>query len=339
MLAEEVREEEAVWLGPCVAGRVPDAMPRTQERRGLLFAALCAATGAFVPAFAKLTTDRGEPFFVAAATTLFAGLFAASVLGVRGDLGFLVRRSTGPPLFIVGTLGTACAFLLFFYGARRTTAIEAVLCLQIEPAYSLLLSWIFLGHRPTLRRVAAIGVLLVGITLAVGGRGVSPSVGVWALLVTPLCWQVSHLIVLRRLSGVPPHVLTGARYVDGGILLALVWAVSGGVARLPVAAALAALLPLLALQGIILSYIGTLLWYQAITRLDLARSTAIVVPSIPILSLGASFVLLGEVPTAYQWGGLLLTAAGVSAFATAPHVMTARAGAVAAADKQLRPAV
>ncbi|HVO22250.1 MAG TPA: DMT family transporter [Candidatus Margulisiibacteriota bacterium] len=314
-------------------------MPRTQERLGLLFAALCAANGAFVPAFAKLTTERADPFFVAAATTLFAGVFAALVLGLRGDLEFLVGRGTGPRLFIVGTLGTACAFLLFFYGAQRTTAIEAVLCLQIEPAYSLVLSWMFLGHRPTPRRVAAIGVLLAGITLAVGGRGVSPSAGVWALLITPLCWQASHLVVLRRLTGVSPHVLTGARYVDGGLVLAIAWLARGGVAALPEPAQLRLLLPLLALQGIILSYVGTLLWYQAITRLDLARSTAIVVPSIPLLSLGASFLLLGEVPTAYQWAGLLLTAAGVCAFVTAPQMMTAPVATVAVADKQLHPAL
>jgi drug/metabolite transporter (DMT)-like permease len=315
-------------------------MSHGQERLGLLFAALCALNGAFVPAFAKLTTDRGDPFFVAAATTLFAGAFAALLLGLRGDLSFLVRRDTGPRLFVVGTLGTACAFLLFFYGARRTTAIEAVLCLQTEPAYSLLLSWLFLGHRPTLRRVMAIGVLLMGITLAVGGRGVSPSAGVWALLLTPLCWQVSHLIVLRRLTGVPPRVLTGARYVDGGFVLALLWVVTGGAATLPALADLATLVPLLALQGIVLSYLGTLLWYQAITRLDLGRSTAIVVPSIPVLSLGASFLLLGEVPTAYQWAGLLLTAAGVSAFVSAPHVVgppVAVAGGPV--DEHLRPAV
>ncbi len=296
----------------------------SQERLGLLFAALCAANGAFVPAVAKLTTDRSDSFFVATATTVFAGLFAALVLGMRGDLGFLVRRDTGPRLFIVGTLGTACAFLLFFYGARRTTAIETVLCLQTEPAYSLLLSWIFLGHRPTLRRVMAIGVLLLGIALAVGGRGVSPSAGVWALLLTPLCWQMSHLVVLRRLTTVSPHVLTGARYVNGGVLLALIWLAGCGATTLPAPTDLLSLLPLLALQGIVLFYVGTLLWYQAITRLDLARSTAIVVPSIPVLSLGASFVLLGEVPTAFQWAGLLLTAAGVTAFVTAPHVVGQR---------------
>jgi drug/metabolite transporter (DMT)-like permease len=315
-------------------------MTHGQERPGLLFAALCALNGAFVPAFAKLTTDRGDPFFVATGTTLFAGVFAGLVLGLRGDLNLLVRRDTGPRLFIVGALGTAWAFLLFFYGARRTTAIEAVLCLQVEPAYSLLLSWIFLGHRPTGRRVAAIGVLLLGITLAVGGRGISSSAGVWALLITPLCWQVSHLIVLRRLPGISPHVLTGARYVDGGLILGILWVASGGVTALPARADLVPLLPLVGLQGILLSYVGTLLWYQAITRLDLARSTAIVVPSIPLLSLGASFLLLGEVPTAHQWGGLLLTAAGVSAFVMAPHVNGPSAAIAAeSTDEQLHPAV
>jgi len=315
-------------------------MPHGQERIGLLFAALCALNGAFVPAFAKLTTDRGDPFFVATATTLFAGAFAALVLGLRGDLTFLVRRATGPRLFIVGALGTACAFLLFFYGARRTSAIETVLCLQTEPAYSLLLSWMFLGHRPSTWRVMAIGVLLLGIVLAVGGRGVASSPGVWALLITPLCWQVSHLIVLRHLPRISPHVLTGARYVHGGLVLSVLWVASGGVVTMPAPADLVPLLPLVALQGVILSYVGTLLWYQAITRLDLARSTAIVVPSIPLLSLGASFVLLGEVPTAYQWSGLLLTAAGVSAFVMAPHVDgPTPVGAAEVADEHLHQAM
>jgi drug/metabolite transporter (DMT)-like permease len=70
--------------------------------------------------------------------------------------------------------------------------------------------------------------------------------------------------------------------------------------------------------------LGTLLWYQTITRIDLGRATAIVVPSIPVLSLGASFLVLGEVATPRQWLGLLLTAAGVLAMVTGP---AARAGA------------
>jgi hypothetical protein len=55
-----------------------------EERIGLLCAALCAANGAFVPAVAKLTTDRLDPLAVAAVTSLFAAAAAVAVLAARG---------------------------------------------------------------------------------------------------------------------------------------------------------------------------------------------------------------------------------------------------------------
>ena len=293
------------------------------ERSGLLFAALCALNGAFVPAVAKLTTGRGDPFFVAAVTTLFAGGAAAAVLGVRGDLGALARRGSAALLVLIGALGTALPFLLFFLGTSRTSAIDAVLCLQTEPVYSLLLAWLVLGHRLTVRRVGSAAVLLAGIALAVGTGRRADTLGLAMLLATPLCWQLSHLVVLRRLRGVSPGILTGARYVYGGVILAPTAAALGGAAALPDAASLAAQLPVLALQGMVLSYVGTNLWYQAITRLDLSRATSIVVPSIPLLSLGASFLIVGEVPTLRQAAGMLLTASGVLSFVLAPHAVEA----------------
>jgi O-acetylserine/cysteine efflux transporter len=289
-----------------------------QERAGLIYAGLCALNGAFVPAFAKLTTGYSDPFFVAAMTSLFGGLCAVVVLGARGDLGVLLQPRIGARLAAIGALGTAVAFYLFYLGASRASAIDTVLCLQIEPAYALILAWVFLGHRPTTRRIAATAALLAGIALALGAEGFSGSSGTVVLLATPLCWQLSHLITLRGLRGVAPGVLTGARYIYGGAILALMYIATGS-RTLPRAEDLPVLLPLLALQGVILSYAGTLLWYNAVTRLDLARTTSIVVPSIPVLSLGASFVLLGETPSPQQLLGLLLTAAGVLAFVTAPH--------------------
>lgn len=295
-------------------------------------AALCVLNGAFIPAVAKLTTGQVEPLLVAAITSVWAGLCAGLILGVRGELRFLLHRRIGVRLLAASALGTAAAYYLFFQGASRASAIETVLCLQSEPAYSLLLAWGVLGHRPTARRIAAIGVLLAGITLAVGASRLSMSSGVWILLATPLCWQLSHLIVLRTLRGVAPSVLTGARFIDGGVLLVVLWAANGGTTTLPDVALLLKMMPLLAVQGVILSYVGTLLWYQAMIRLDLGRVTAIIVPSVPLVSLGASFVLLGEVPSMFEWLGLGLTVTGVFVFVTAPHAHERRRPARAAAD-------
>ena len=55
-------------------------------------------------------------------------------------------------------------------------------------------------------------------------------------------------------------------------------------------------------------------------RLDLTRTTAIVVPSAPIVSLLVSYLLLGEAVTLRQACGFALTAAGVLAFALSPSV-------------------
>jgi drug/metabolite transporter (DMT)-like permease len=292
---------------------------RGEERLGLVFAALCAANGAFVPAISKLTTDRADPVFVAAASSLFAALTAAGVLTARRELRVLVQPRHAGRLALLGALGTGLAFVLFFEGVSRTSAIETVLCLQIEPFYSLLVARGFLGHPLTRRRVTGVALLLVGIGLAIGAEEIRGSAGVWLLLATPLCWQASHLLVLRRLPGLAPPLLTGARYVFGGALLCLYWALRAGPATIPPADVLVTLAPVLAIQGLVSFYLGTVLWYGAIARLDLARTTAIVVPSIPILSLGASFLLLGEVASAREWAGLLLCAGGVLLFVTAPH--------------------
>ena len=299
-------------------------MHRRQELAGLGFASLCIATGAFVAAFAKLTTGRTDALSVAAATNLFAGATACAWLGWRGELGRLVERRIAPRLVLVGALGTAATALLFFEGASRTSATDVVLCLQIECAYSLVLARVFLGHPLTAQRVGAVATLLAGIALAVEGGGSGASLGVALLLATPLCWQLSHLVVLRGLVGVPPHVLTGARYTYGGAIVAALWLARGGFEVRPAPGETASLLATLAVQGVVLSFAGTLVWYQALLRLDLARATAIVVPSIPLFSMAANFLLLGETASARQWSGLALVAAGVLAFVTAPHPRLAR---------------
>jgi drug/metabolite transporter (DMT)-like permease len=296
------------------------------ERFGLAFAGLCALNAAFVTPVARLTTERGDPLFVATATTCIAGAAAAVVLAARGRLGALVRGPSALPLAVLGVLGTVLPNLLFFFGTARTSAIDAVLCLQIEPAYSLLLAWLVLGHRLTLRRVLSVGILLAGIGAAVGGGRVTDPVGVGLLLATPLCWQFSHLLVLRRVPDAPSHLLTGARYLWGGLWLGLATALFAAISGRPLLpeGASGEQIPALAYQGVVLFYVGTVLWYEALARLDLARATSIVVPSVPLLAFAAAFLVVGEVPSCRQLAALGLVAAGVLSFVRAPHAVETR---------------
>jgi O-acetylserine/cysteine efflux transporter len=266
---------------------------------------------------ARLTTGAVDALAVSAGTKLFAALAALVHLALRGELRPLFASPRTPRLVALGAIGTALPVFLYFEGARLSSATLAALCVQIEPAYSLLLAWLALGHRPSAGRVLAVAVILSGIALATGVRGVARSPGAALLLATPLCWQLGNLIALRGLGDASAAVLAAARYVYGALIVVAVWLARTGADALLPPADLAALLPVLALQGVAIYRFGTFLWYQTLLRLDLARATAIVSPSVPVLSLGASFALVGEIPTPAQAAGIGLAAAGILTLALA----------------------
>lgn len=304
-------------------GRIPQRASATADQRGrdgLVLAGLCAASGAFVPAVARLTSvaGGGSPLVVSAATAILGAVLATPLMWSAGELPWLFDRRHAGRLLVLGILGTVAPFVLLYAGAARVSAIETALCLAAEPLFAFLGSWLVLGHRPTIRRTLALAGLVFGLSLALGVHGLEASIGLGLVLGAPLCWQLSHLMVLTRMPDTTPTLLTGARYLVGGTILGMVCIAAGlgGALR----AALEDSWPLLAFQGMGLGYLGTLAWYGAITRLDLTRTTAIVVPSIPVLSLAASFLLLGEVATPRQWAGIILTVAGIVAFATAPDL-------------------
>ncbi len=295
-------------------------MGRRSEVIGLALAGYCVANGAFVATVAKLTTSAAQPLSIAFLTSAFGGLAVLMLLAARGKLGLLAVRRDLPALLAVGALGTALAFLLFYSGAKRVTAVETALCVQTEPLYALLGTRVLLGHPLTAQRVAAVAAIGAGIALAIGTQPTSGWLGLVLLLATPLAWQSSHWVALRALPVFDPLQLAGARYVFGTLVLLPLWLVVDGPAGFPAGDELRQLLPVVAVQGALLGFGGTLAWYAAVKRLDLTRTTAIVVPSVPIVSLVVSYLVLGEKVSAREAAGFALTAGGVLAFALAPSV-------------------
>ncbi len=293
-------------------------MDRRTDASGLAFAAYCVANSAFVPTVAKLTTSHADGLTIALFTSAFAAVVCLGLLALRGKVRLLLRDFGW--LVAIGTLGTAVAFLLYYSGARRVTAVETALCVQTEPIYSLIGTRFVLGYPTSKRRIAAVTAIAAGIALAIGTAPTSPLLGLALLLATPLAWQMSHWIALKRLQTFDPLQLSGARYVYGSLALLAAWLAFEGPPALPPRSDLGSFLPIVALQGAVLSFGGTLAWYAAVKRLDLPRATAIVVPSAPILSLFVSYLVLGEHVSVREVSGFLLTAAGVLTFALNPSV-------------------
>ena len=210
----------------------------------------------------------------------------------------------------ISLAGTFVPSLCMVYGMRRVSAITGVLLLQTEPIYSLIVATLVVGEIPAPRQVIATGLILVGIFSAFWGAG-SLQLTAPALMValTPLMWQLSHVITLRVMPPLRPISVTAARNSHASLLLAaLVFATNpsalGELGHLYV-------IGTLVVSGAVVYFLGTLTWYGAIKRLSLSWTTAVVVPGVPVLSLIFAAVFLGERAGMRQFVAIAVAVTGI----------------------------
>jgi O-acetylserine/cysteine efflux transporter len=277
---------------------------------GLGMAAITTATGAIQPVLMRYGATRVDPMLYAAGCAVVAAVCVVPVLGVRGELRSLVDQRYRLRLLGLAMAGTVVTTITLIVGLRNIDAVAGVLLLQSEPIYSLLLATVIAGERPGSRQIAATFVIIVGIASMVGAGGVySPGWAAMLVAITPLFWQTAHVLSLRMMPPLSPVCITGARYGYGAAVLALavITLDSGALAQLAHPNVLTTILA----TGIVCYFVGSLTWYAAINRLSLAWTTALVTPSIPLLSIIFAIVFLGERATARELGGILLSIGGV----------------------------
>lgn len=282
-------------------------MTRT-ERAGLTFAMAEVLAVGLVPAFSKYAADRIDPLLYSAAAVSVAALVAGSLAAWRGELGQLLRPALVVWLVPIALLGTTATTLLLLYGARLTDGVSAALLLQVEPAYSLALTWLVLRRPAPARQILGTLLVAAGIALVLYDGSLRVGIGGVLILLAPLGWQLSHLLALRVMPPMSPYALTAARYLYGGSALVLAQALVG---TSSISALGARGVAMSAFHGVVLFFCGTLFWYETIRRLDLARATAIVTPGEPLMSLVLVWALLGGLPNGWQTAGIALVLPGI----------------------------
>ena len=297
-----------------------------EEKAGLGFAAAEILAVGLVPAFSKLAVTGFDPLLYGAVCMVVAGAVAAGLAARRGELRLIFERKSLPRLVAIALAGTTVTTLLLLYGARGTDGVSAALLLQSEPVFSLVLTRLVWRQGVPARQIAGTLLLLGGIALVLwGGAGDERfRIGVGALfvLLVPLGWQLSHVLALRVMPPQTPWSLAAARYLYGGTGLVALQLVAGQAA---VGSLGARGLAMAVFQGIVLFFCGTLFWYETIRRIDLSRATAIVTPCEPLMSVVFVWVVLGTLPTAFQWTGLALMLPGMALVVFRRRVASSRA--------------
>jgi drug/metabolite transporter (DMT)-like permease len=268
--------------------------------------------GAGQPVITRWGAVHLDPLLFCTGAVVFATLCTIPLLWFTGELNLIVDARYRGRLFMVAMAGTVMTSLTLTYGLTRIGAVAGVLLLQTEPVYSLILSTVFVGERPSGRQMLATAAILVGIgSVFAGGGSFSP---LWAsaiIFTTPLFWQASHVMGLKLMPPLTPISMTGGRFFYAALILTAMLLLfrRDSLAQLTDPSSLGVMV----VTGFFIYFLSGLTWYGAINRLSLAWTTALVVPGIPILSILFAVMFLGERATAREVVGILISVSGVLA--------------------------
>jgi drug/metabolite transporter (DMT)-like permease len=277
---------------------------------GFAQAVITTATGALLPVVTRYGATHIDPLLFCSGSALVAAACALPILRNGDGFGILTDPRYRWRLAAISLAGSFLPSLVMVYGMRRVGAVSAVLLLQTEPVYSLAIATLVVGEDPSPRQVIATATILTGIVSAFwSGAGIDLNRAALMVALTPLMWQVSHVVTLRVMPPLRPVSVTAARNAHATVLLAALVAVYrpsslGQLAHFNVVATLLA-------TGAIVYFIGTLTWYGAISRLSLSWTTAVVVPGVPVLSVVFAALFLGERTGMRQFAAIAIAVAGI----------------------------
>lgn len=273
--------------------------------------------GATQPVMTRYAAVRLDPILFCAAVTTIAAMCALPILYHRGELATLFDPRYLPWLFAMSMAGTVMTSLTLIYGMQHIDAIATVILLETEPVYSLILSVVVVGERPSSQQLLATGAILAGIgSVFWAGNAFAPMFAAMLVFITPFFWQTSHVLGLRVMPPLTPISVAGARFIFAAcvfipMFLLRMFLLRSGASlsqlRDP------SLLMVIGATGFFVYFLSALTWYGAISRLSLSWTTALVVPGVPLISMLFAMMFLGEHPTSREVIGVLIAIGGVLA--------------------------
>ena len=297
---------------PPVADANETALRARAFQVGLTLCIINTIIGAGQPVITRWGAVHLDPLLFCTGAVVVATACTIPLLLFTGELKLIVDQRYRRRLFMVAMAGTVMTSLTLTYGLTRIGAVAGVLLLQTEPVYSLILSTIFVGERPSARQMIATATILVGIgSVFAGGGSLSP---LWAsaiIFTTPLFWQASHVMGLKLMPPLTPTSMTGGRFLYASIVLTAMLLIFRRDSIVQLADPTT--LGVIVVTGFFVYFLSGLTWYGAINRLSLAWTTALVIPGIPILSILFAVIFLGERATTREVVGILISVSGVLA--------------------------
>jgi drug/metabolite transporter (DMT)-like permease len=297
---------------------------RAVERRrhdGVLLAALTAVisgVAVFVNGYGVTAwADVADATTYTTLKNLTAALVLVAVAGAvarRRPAAAVTRPATTRQwlgMAAVAVIGGAVPFVLFFEGLARASSTQAAFLHKTLVIWVAVLAVRFLGERMGRLHLAAIGLLVAGQVVLVGGIGdLALGAGELMIVTATLLWSIEVIVAKKLLTEVSP-LTVGVGRMAGGVVLLLGYAAARG--TLALSGLTAEHVMWILVTGVTLAgYVGA--WFSALARAQAVDVTAVLVGGAivtALLRLGVSGAALPSL------AGLGLVAVGAAAAAAA----------------------
>ena len=285
---------------------------KSEERRGEQYAFLSALLIAIFPVVIHYASGVIPPTFFASLTTLTAAVFMMFLMTFYGRWKELQIKAAWIPMVMVTLFIVVLPLPLIYNGTRLTSGINTSILLTTEIFFALLFTH-FSGETITLKKTIGGIAIILGTVFTLTNGHFTLNAGDLMIVLATALHPIGNLYAKKVLALVSPITLVFVRSLLGGLALLAISFLSESIFTSGnQAMALAVSLGwLILLNGILLSAVSKLVWYQALKRLQVGKAV-IIVMSYPSLSMILSVLFLKEIPTLYQLGGLLIIFAGLT---------------------------
>lgn len=240
-------------------------------------------------------------------------LMALRFAVTAGALVWFVRPpwSETQRIFWIALVSAAIQYSLTFNGLKGLDASTAVLVLQLEVPFLVLLGALLLKEKPTARKWLGIAVAFLGVGFIAGEPKLGEAWGALALVVSgAFVWAVGQIMVRRLVSLGGLTLIAWVAVFAAPQLFALSLAIEG--APMPyIASADWVVWATVVYLGLIMTALGYALWYGLLRRHPVGQVAPFLL-LLPVFSVLGGVVLLGERLTLHVALGGLAVIAGVA---------------------------
>jgi O-acetylserine/cysteine efflux transporter len=284
--------------------------------RHILIALLVPLTWGFGFALAKAGLDHFSPLLLMGMRFLIAAAVLVWFVPIpRGYLKQICSIS-----FIAATL----QYGLTFSGLARMDATPAVLLVQVEVIFGVIIAALLLGEKPSLKQIVGITISCLGILTIVGAPSLDGQIfGVMLILGGTLAFALGQVLIRRLKGALTGFQLTAWMGVMAGPQMILAAMLFEGDLALQISTAPLAAWGTVLYLGLIMTVIGYSAWYFVLARYPVPMVMPVLL-LLPVATILGAVSFLGERPDMIVLLGGAIVISGVGAVIIDPSVYAKR---------------